>query len=102
MDFFSVWFTSTISVMPAATATSTTYCTTGLSTTVIISLGMALLAGRKRVPRPATGRTAFLIMECDLTRADGQRTSNPGLLLQPEPGRKGCGHQSPHLVSMRP
>src|SRR5204863_4166146 len=32
---------------------------TGRSTMVSISFGIALVAGRKRVPRPATGRTAF-------------------------------------------
>ncbi len=32
----------------------------GLSTTGSISLAMALVAGIKRVPRPATGKTAFL------------------------------------------
>jgi hypothetical protein len=48
--------------IPASIASSTTYCTTGLSTTVSISLGTALVAGRKRVPNPATGRTAFLIL----------------------------------------
>src|SRR6266852_3873023 len=31
----------------------------GLSTTVSISFGCALVAGRKRVPSPAAGRTAF-------------------------------------------
>src|SRR3954462_6603619 len=30
----------------------------GLSTMGSISLGLALVAGRKRVPRPATGKTA--------------------------------------------
>ena len=40
---------------------STTCWTTGRSTTVIISFGMAFVAGRKRVPRPATGRTALRI-----------------------------------------
>src|SRR5579863_6256215 len=33
----------------------------GLSTTGSISLGLALVAGRKRVPRPATGNTAVRI-----------------------------------------
>src|ERR1051326_8626251 len=33
----------------------------GRSTTVSISLGMALVAGRNRVPRPATGNTALRI-----------------------------------------
>lgn len=32
----------------------------GLSTTLSISLGLALVAGRKRVPRPATGKTALV------------------------------------------
>src|SRR5690606_40105807 len=31
----------------------------GRSTTGSISLGIALVAGRKRVPRPATGKTAL-------------------------------------------
>src|SRR5258708_15404404 len=46
---------------PAARASSTAYWISGLSTTGSISLGLALLAGRKRVPRPATGNTAVLI-----------------------------------------
>src|SRR6266705_6531714 len=44
---------------PAATASSTTYWIAGLSTTGSISLGVALVAGRKRVPRPAAGITAL-------------------------------------------
>src|ERR1051325_8616028 len=44
---------------PASLASSTAYWTTGLSTTGSISLGTALVAGRKRVPMPATGKTAF-------------------------------------------
>src|SRR5580765_7757455 len=52
----------TSSVMPAATASSTAYWISGLSTTGNISLGLALVAGKKRVPRPATGNTAFVIM----------------------------------------
>ena len=47
------------SSMPAATASSTTYWIPGLSTRGIISLGVALVAGRKRVPRPAAGMTAL-------------------------------------------
>src|SRR5579872_4936586 len=35
----------------------------GLSTTGSISLGLALVAGRKRVPRPATGKTAVRITD---------------------------------------
>jgi hypothetical protein len=32
----------------------------GLSTTLSISFGLALVAGKKRVPNPATGNTAFV------------------------------------------
>src|ERR1700752_4254541 len=46
---------------PAASASSTAYWISGLSTTGSISLGLALVAGRKRVPRPATGNTAVRI-----------------------------------------
>src|SRR5690606_20285035 len=42
-----------------ATASSTAYWLSGLSTMGSSSLGMALVAGRKRVPRPATGKTAL-------------------------------------------
>src|SRR6266480_645406 len=45
--------------MPEATAPSMMYWITGLSTTGSISLGTALEAGRKRVPRPAAGMTAL-------------------------------------------
>src|SRR5437773_1571708 len=46
-------------VRPAATASSITYWMMGLSTRGSISLGWALVAGRKRVPRPAAGNTAL-------------------------------------------
>src|SRR6185312_4528290 len=49
------------SVIPAATASSTAYWMSGLSTIGSISFGEALVAGRKRVPSPATGNTAFVI-----------------------------------------
>src|SRR5689334_16075626 len=49
-----------MSVTPAAAASSTAYWMSGLSTTGIISLGLALVTGRKRLPNPATGNTAFL------------------------------------------
>ena len=48
------------SVVPAAMASSTAYWIRGLSTTGSIYLGHALVAGRKRVPIPATGNTGFL------------------------------------------
>ena len=44
---------------PAATASSTMYWMVGVSTMGSSSLGTALVAGRKRVPRPAAGMTAF-------------------------------------------
>src|SRR5215469_16459509 len=47
--------------MPAWRASSTTCWMSGRSTTGNISLGMALVAGRKRVPRPATGNMALRI-----------------------------------------
>src|SRR5712692_1666714 len=45
--------------IPAALASSTTCWISGRSTTGSISFGMALVAGRNLVPRPATGKTAF-------------------------------------------
>src|SRR5690242_1179703 len=51
--------------MPASIASSTAYWISGRSTTGSISLGVALVAGRNRVPSPATGNTAlrsFLIV----------------------------------------
>src|SRR5579872_956532 len=47
--------------IPASRASSTPYWMTGLSTTGSISFGIALVAGRKRVPMPATGNTALRI-----------------------------------------
>src|SRR3954467_8877914 len=52
--------TKIISVIPAAAASSTAYWMSGLSTIGSISFGLALVTGRKRLPRPATGKTAFL------------------------------------------
>src|SRR5687767_612962 len=49
-----------MSLMPAATASSTTYWIAGLSTTGSISFGWAFVAGRNRVPRPAAGMTALV------------------------------------------
>ena len=50
------------SVRPAATASSTTYWIAGLSTTGSISFGIALVAGRNRVPIPAAGITALVMV----------------------------------------
>src|SRR6267378_3258355 len=57
--------------MPAARASSTTCWISGRSTTVSISFGMALVAGRNRVPRPATGKTALRMGVMRLLRAGG-------------------------------
>ena len=43
-------------------ASSTPYWISGLSTSDNISFGWALVAGRKRVPRPAAGKTALRIL----------------------------------------
>src|ERR1700730_12056800 len=66
-----------MSVIPAAAASSTAYWISGLSTTGNISLGLALVAGRKRVPRPATGNTALvtLSMMSIPTSVDGGATA---------------------------
>src|SRR3954468_14804018 len=45
--------------IPASRASSTTYWISGRSTIVSISFGIALVVGRKRVPRPATGNNAL-------------------------------------------
>src|ERR1700721_1234977 len=45
--------------IPEAMHSSTAYWISGLSTTGNISLGCAFVAGRNRVPKPATGRTAL-------------------------------------------
>ena len=53
--------TNSICWMPFETSSSTTYCTIGLRATGSISFGCDLVAGRSRVPCPATGTTALLI-----------------------------------------
>ncbi len=50
-----------ISERPDALASSTAYWISGLSTRGSISLGIALVAGRNLVPKPAAGKTAFFI-----------------------------------------
>src|SRR5437867_8336316 len=45
--------------IPTRASSSTTYCTTGLRPTGSISFGCDLVAGSRRVPRPATGTTAM-------------------------------------------
>src|SRR3546814_4812851 len=51
--------TKIICSIPASIASSTAYWISGRSTTGSNSLGVALVAGRKRVPSPATGKTAL-------------------------------------------
>src|SRR3954465_13750074 len=73
--------------IPEATASSTAYWITGLSTRGSISFGCALVAGRNRVPHPAAGNTAFR------TRIEphvGERAwsgSGPGRRIAPGPCR---------------
>src|SRR5258708_33438005 len=50
---------NTNSCAPALIASCTAYWISGLSTTGSISLGMALVAGRNRVPSPPTGKMAL-------------------------------------------
>ena len=52
--------TNNMRFIPARVSSSTTYCTPGLRPTGSISLGWDLVAGRSRVPKPATGTTAML------------------------------------------
>src|SRR5229473_6480733 len=59
MEFLPLPVTMMMCSMPEATHSSTTYWICGLSTTVSIYLGCALVAGKKRVPRPAAGKTAL-------------------------------------------
>ncbi len=63
---FEALVTKTSFSAPAATASSTAYCTNGLSTIGNISLGEAFEAGKKRLPSPATGKTAARILELKL------------------------------------
>src|ERR1051325_11230277 len=60
MDALPGPVTKSTRLMPTRVNSSTTYCTTGLRPTGSISLGCDLVAGSRRVPRPATGTTARL------------------------------------------
>src|SRR6266581_425527 len=80
--------TKIISSTPAATASSTMYCNVGLSMSGSISLGITLLAGNTRVPRPATGNTAFRIRikpppSLQEKRVQNQIVSRHNLVLNP-------------------
>src|SRR5687768_5245139 len=82
---------------PAASASSTAYWMSGLSTIGSISLGLALVAGRNRVPRPATGKTAtstrLFFTTADMVAPahfEGRNDTTPGFAaLQSEaPGKR--------------
>ena len=60
MDSFPLAVTTITSSTPASAASSTTYCSMGRSRIGSSSLGTDLVMGRKRVPNPAAGITAFL------------------------------------------
>src|SRR5213596_2040353 len=61
--------TKIICSIPASRASSTAYWISGRSTIGSSSFGIALVAGRNRVPSPATGNTAFRIGFLLLIRA---------------------------------
>src|SRR3954452_21695145 len=76
--------TTRTSPRPARAHSSTTYWIAGLSTTGSISFGVAFVAGRNLVPRPAAGMTALVtrwIMAATLTRLsdDGVRCHPPAI-----------------------
>jgi len=62
------------SLIPAARASSMAYWISGRSTRVMISFGIDLVAGRKRVPSPATGNTALVIFLVFMTRPNPIRS----------------------------
>src|SRR3990172_3595089 len=80
--------------MPAATASSTAYWMTGLSTRGGISFGCALLTGRKRVPQPAAGKTA-LRTRIEPLGQDWRPPVYPRPPGVPRGGRSGRGHHGP-------
>src|ERR1700731_3400681 len=69
--------------MPAALASSIAYWISGLSTTGNISFGLPLVAGRKRVPSPATGKTALRTGFCIEPLDYNRRSWAARLLRQP-------------------
>src|ERR1700735_68732 len=102
------------SVQPAATASSTAYWIRGLSTSGSISFGVALVAGRKRVPKPAAGITALRIfcgiIELDVSllfylfsivrsRAEHERTQREGRGTNQKDRRKtGCSGSDGEMI----
>src|SRR5206468_7950694 len=69
----------------------------GLSTTGSISFGLALVAGRKRVPRPATGNTAVRMADFELVLIEILRA--PSSPPRPHEALAGvvCSVRSAHL-----
>ncbi len=61
------------STSSGSSASSTTYWMTGLSSTGSISLGVHLVPGRKRVPRPAAGMIAFMLFKDPFAGAEAPR-----------------------------
>src|SRR5947209_10379027 len=84
--------------MPASSASSTAYWIKGRSTIVSISFGIALVAGRKRVPRPATGNTAlrsfFILSSILVGSARGRQVERVVLAL--------LGPAEPVILPRRP
>src|ERR1700732_2846475 len=74
---------SNTSFRPAVTASSTTYWMAGLSMTGSISLGVALVAGKNLVPRPAAGITALVTSAMVRTLANPRDDPGHGTLLAP-------------------
>src|ERR1700753_1128992 len=70
---------------PAPTASSTTYSIAGLSTTGSISLGVALVAGRNLVPRPAAGITALVTSSMSRTLANSVSPARLRAPFEPRP-----------------
>src|SRR6185436_19161723 len=81
--------------MPAATASSTAYWITGLSTRGSISFGCALVAGRDRVPHPAAGNTALRTRIEPHERGRAGERDGPAGRIPPGPSgtRSGLGRQ---------
>ena len=72
--------------LAAAIASSTAYWMIGLSMIGSSSFGIAFVAGRKRVPRPATGKTALVIdvivsSQSDISEAGKTGVQDPGRVL---------------------
>src|SRR2546421_10266358 len=88
---------------PDSTASSTPYWMTGLSTRTSISLGCALVAGRKRVPSPAAGNTALRMtpsMRAILTQINSTSMLDPALFRDnPEPARMGLRNRGLDLTA---